>query len=137
MTWITKSTLSLSSHNVYHSLVLSRSNRPRRSVCFADYPTVPGTLHYRYTFCLVRYGTDRRRAYRKRCSVPRPLSFMSAITLLGTPAEVYQYGTQYVVIGFSYLLVMPAAAYLYMPVFFDLQVISVYEVSSYNSSLQV
>ncbi|KAF0307875.1 Sodium-coupled monocarboxylate transporter 2 [Amphibalanus amphitrite] len=54
-------------------------------------------------------------------------SFMSAITLLGTPAEVYQYGTQYVVIGFSYLLVMPAAAYLYMPVFFDLQLISVYE----------
>ncbi|KAF0314469.1 Sodium-coupled monocarboxylate transporter 2 [Amphibalanus amphitrite] len=54
-------------------------------------------------------------------------SFMSAITLLGTPAEVYQYGTQYIVIGFSYLLVMPAAAYLYMPVFFDLQLISVYE----------
>ncbi|XP_037089110.1 sodium-coupled monocarboxylate transporter 1-like [Pollicipes pollicipes] len=54
-------------------------------------------------------------------------SFMSAITLLGTPAEVYQYGTQYWVIAFSYLIVTPAAAYLYMPVFFDLQLISVYE----------
>ena len=57
---------------------------------------------------------------------------MSAITLLGTPAEVYQYGTQYFMIGLSYLLVMPAAAYLYMPIFFDLQLISVYEVSYYT-----
>ena len=53
---------------------------------------------------------------------------MSAITLLGTPAEVYQNGTQYWLIGFSYFLVMPAAAYLYMPIFFDLRVISAYEV---------
>ncbi|XP_043243518.1 sodium-coupled monocarboxylate transporter 1-like [Amphibalanus amphitrite] len=54
-------------------------------------------------------------------------SFMSAITLLGTPAEVYQNGTQYWLIGFSYFLVTPAAAYLYMPIFFDLRVISAYE----------
>ncbi|XP_037075870.1 sodium-coupled monocarboxylate transporter 1-like [Pollicipes pollicipes] len=54
-------------------------------------------------------------------------SFMSAITLLGTPAEVYQNGTQYWIIGFSYFIVMPAAAYLYMPVFFNLRVISAYE----------
>ena len=50
---------------------------------------------------------------------------MSAITLLGTPAEVYQNGTQYWLIGFSYFIVMPAAAYLYMPIFFDLRVIKV------------
>jgi len=54
-------------------------------------------------------------------------SFMSAITLLGTPAEVYQNGTQYWMIGISYFLVMPAAAYLYMPIFFNLRVISAYE----------
>ncbi|CAG7836014.1 unnamed protein product [Allacma fusca] len=54
-------------------------------------------------------------------------SFMSAITLLGTPAEMYQYGTQYWVIAISYFFVMASAAYLYLPVFFKLQVTSAYE----------
>ncbi|XP_042876525.1 sodium-coupled monocarboxylate transporter 1-like [Penaeus japonicus] len=54
-------------------------------------------------------------------------SFMSAITLLGTPAEVYQYGFLYWLIGWSYFLVMPSAAYLYFPVFHKLQVTSAYE----------
>ena len=75
-------------------------------------------------------------SFRRNLTFRLSRSFMSAITLLGTPAEVYQYGTQYIMIGFSYLLVMPAAAYLYMPVFFDLQLISVYEVSyHYQDSL--
>ncbi|KAK3884534.1 hypothetical protein Pcinc_011207 [Petrolisthes cinctipes] len=54
-------------------------------------------------------------------------SFMSAITLLGTPSEVYQFGFSYWLIGFSYFLVMPAASYLYFPVFYNLQVTSAYE----------
>ncbi|XP_045620487.2 sodium-coupled monocarboxylate transporter 2 [Procambarus clarkii] len=54
-------------------------------------------------------------------------SFMSAITLLGTPSEVYQFGFIYWLIIFSYMLVMPAAAYLYFPVFYKLQVTSAYE----------
>lgn len=54
-------------------------------------------------------------------------SFMSAITLLGTPSEVYQFGFIYWLIGFSYFLVMPSAAYLYFPVFYKLQVTSCYE----------
>ncbi|KAK2709374.1 hypothetical protein QYM36_013141 [Artemia franciscana] len=53
--------------------------------------------------------------------------FMSAITLLGTPAEIYLYGTMYWIIGLSYLLVMPAAAYLYLPIFYKLQLTSAYE----------
>ena len=57
------------------------------------------------------------------------VSFMSAITLLGTPAETYQYGTMYWMIGWSYFLVIPAAAYLYLPIFFKLEVTSAYEVS--------
>lgn len=56
-------------------------------------------------------------------------SFMSAITLLGTPAEVYQFGTQYAVMGFSFCLVMPAVNYLYMPIFYRMQGTSAYEVS--------
>lgn len=55
-------------------------------------------------------------------------SFMSAITLLGTPAEVYQFGTMYWLIGVSYFIVMPATNYLYLPIFYRLQVTSAYEV---------
>ncbi|XP_064456516.1 sodium-coupled monocarboxylate transporter 1-like isoform X1 [Ornithodoros turicata] len=54
-------------------------------------------------------------------------SFMSAITLLGTASEMYIYGTQYIVILFAYCLVIPAAAYLYLPVFYNLQLTSMYE----------
>lgn len=54
-------------------------------------------------------------------------SFMSAITLLGTPAEIYQFGTIYWLIIFSFFFVMPAANFLYMPIFYNLQCTSAYE----------
>jgi len=57
-----------------------------------------------------------------------PYSFLSAVTLLGTPTEMYLYGTQYWVIALSFILVMASSAYLYMPVFYELQVTSAYEV---------
>ena len=57
-------------------------------------------------------------------------SFMSAITLLGTPAEIYKNGTQYVFLVLAYPLVMFATAYFYMPVFYNLNVSTSYEVSS-------
>ncbi|KAG7158327.1 Sodium-coupled monocarboxylate transporter 2-like 3 [Homarus americanus] len=46
---------------------------------------------------------------------------------LGTEPLVYQFGFLYWLIGFSYILVMPSAAYLYFPVFHKLQVTSAYE----------
>ncbi len=55
------------------------------------------------------------------------VSFMSAITLLGTPGEIYVYGTQYAVLVCSYPLVMGATAHMYMPVFYDLNVSTSYE----------
>ena len=56
-------------------------------------------------------------------------SFMSAITLLGTPAEVYKNGTQYCLLVLSYPFVMASAAHIYMPVLYDLGVSTSYEVS--------
>ena len=55
-------------------------------------------------------------------------SFMSAITLLGTPSEVYQNGTQYCLLVLSYPFVMAATAYIYMPLLYDLGVSTSYEV---------
>jgi len=53
-------------------------------------------------------------------------SFMSAITLLGVSMENYAYGTQFIVINFSYGLATPIAAYWFLPVFFKLQATSAY-----------
>ena len=55
-------------------------------------------------------------------------SFMSAITLLGTPKEIYLNGTQYCALVGAYPLVMAASAYWYMPVFYNLRVSTSYEV---------
>ena len=54
--------------------------------------------------------------------LPVARSFISAITLLGTPSETYQFGFIYYLIGIAYILVMPAAGYLYLPVFWNLNV---------------
>ncbi|KAL8566592.1 hypothetical protein ACOMHN_054814 [Nucella lapillus] len=54
-------------------------------------------------------------------------SFMSAITLLGTPVEMYQYTTIYFYIGIGYLLVTAGAAHIYVPIFYHLHITSAYE----------
>lgn len=55
-------------------------------------------------------------------------SFMSAITLFGVSAENYYHGTQFVAINLSYVLGTPIIAYVFLPVFFKLGNLSVYEV---------
>ena len=57
------------------------------------------------------------------------VSFISAITIMGTPAEVYFFDTMY-----SYILVANGIGYLLLylllfPVIFRLHIISIYEVS--------
>ncbi|PAA57884.1 hypothetical protein BOX15_Mlig000375g2 [Macrostomum lignano] len=54
-------------------------------------------------------------------------SFISAITLLGTPSEIYVYGTQYVWIGVSYFFVILAANEVFIPVFHRLRVNTSYQ----------
>lgn len=55
-------------------------------------------------------------------------SFMSAITLLGTPAEIAIFGTHYWMIALSYFFVIPASAYIFVPIFYSLNLTSVFEV---------
>ena len=55
-------------------------------------------------------------------------SFMSAITVLGTPAEMYKYGTMYVMVCLGYMIMIPMAAYIFLPVFYNLKLTSVFEV---------
>ena len=57
-------------------------------------------------------------------------SFMSAITLLGSPAEMYNYSTMFWWIGLSYVFVAYGAAHIYIPIFYNLKVTSLYEVSA-------
>ena len=47
---------------------------------------------------------------------------MSAITLLGTATEIYLNGSTYWLIGFSYIFVCLAVIFIYLPVFWELQV---------------
>ena len=55
-------------------------------------------------------------------------SFMSTNTLLGVPAEVYQVGTQFAMQIFSIILVIILAAEVFMPVYYDLEIVSINEV---------
>ena len=56
-------------------------------------------------------------------------SFMSAITLLGTPAEIYTFNTMYLWIVFGFVFSIPIAAHVYVPVFYNLKITSIFEVS--------
>lgn len=55
-------------------------------------------------------------------------TYMSAISLLGEPAETYMHGTQFVMEMVGVPLGAVVAAYGFLPVFFDLEVSTAYEV---------
>ncbi len=57
-------------------------------------------------------------------------SFLSSITLLSVPAEMYVYGTQYAVVVLSQPLFAATSANVFLPVFYDLKVTTSYEVLS-------
>ncbi|KAF2883309.1 hypothetical protein ILUMI_22869 [Ignelater luminosus] len=54
-------------------------------------------------------------------------SHLSGITLLGIPAEVYLHGTQYWICPISAIILMSSIVYVYLPVFYKLQLVSGYE----------
>lgn len=57
-------------------------------------------------------------------------SFMSAVTVLGTPAEVYRFGARFTLFAITYTLVIILSAEVFLPVFYRLGITSTYEVGS-------
>ncbi|XP_060064284.1 sodium-coupled monocarboxylate transporter 1-like [Ylistrum balloti] len=54
-------------------------------------------------------------------------SYMSAITVLGTPTEMYVFGTQYYMVAFSGLLTYPVTCFVFLPFFHNLGLTSAYQ----------
>jgi hypothetical protein len=63
----------------------------------------------------------------------RFFSVVSGITVMGDPSEIYTYGTLHWLGSFSAPLVGILDNYFYLPVFYELQITSVYEVSLSNT----
>ncbi|XP_015284631.1 PREDICTED: sodium-coupled monocarboxylate transporter 2 [Gekko japonicus] len=54
-------------------------------------------------------------------------SFMSAVTVLGTPAEVYRYGASFIIFFIAYTFVIIFTSELFLPVFYRSGITSTYE----------
>ncbi|XP_072511800.1 sodium-coupled monocarboxylate transporter 1-like [Notamacropus eugenii] len=54
-------------------------------------------------------------------------SFMSAITILGIPSEIYRFGAIFALYGFSYVIVVVITSEVFLPVFYKLGITSTYE----------
>ncbi|XP_072511801.1 sodium-coupled monocarboxylate transporter 1-like isoform X1 [Notamacropus eugenii] len=54
-------------------------------------------------------------------------SILSAVTVLGVPAEVYRFGAAYLLCGVTYALVVIVTSEIYMPVFYRLRLASTHE----------
>ncbi|XP_066143169.1 sodium-coupled monocarboxylate transporter 2-like [Euwallacea fornicatus] len=54
-------------------------------------------------------------------------SFITAVELLGNPAEMYTCGTQFWMICLAFILVVPITSKFYLPVFMELRLTSCYE----------
>ncbi|KAJ8866442.1 hypothetical protein PR048_032285 [Dryococelus australis] len=52
---------------------------------------------------------------------------VSGISLMGVPSEIYTYGTQYYIVNLAILITGVLNYYIYLPVFFELQLTSTYE----------
>jgi Na+/proline symporter len=58
------------------------------------------------------------------------VSLVSGITVMGDPSEIYTYGTLYWLGCFCAPFVGILNSYFYLPVFYELQITSIYEVSN-------
>nr|XP_061840649.1 sodium-coupled monocarboxylate transporter 1-like [Nerophis lumbriciformis] len=71
--------------------------------------------------------TGGRRLTALPVSLSLTASFMSAVTVLSNPAEVYRYGGSIAFYGLSYLMTMMLTSEVFLPVFYRLAITSTYE----------
>ncbi|XP_068171696.1 sodium-coupled monocarboxylate transporter 1 [Antennarius striatus] len=66
-------------------------------------------------------------------------SFMSGITVIGTPAEAYWFGTAFWLFGFSYAIMSTITAEIFVPLFYRMGITSVYEYLElrFNRSIRI
>lgn len=70
-----------------------------------------------------------RFVFKSRVYIDCFFSYVSGVTVLGTPAEIYNYGTQYWLIVVAIWIMGLIVSAVYLPVFHTLKVNSSYEVS--------
>jgi len=122
-------------------LIEKFKNSPANYVVFAGMLTVSAVIGIFFCWRGQKNTEDFLMGGRSMGTIPMTLSlvasFMSAITLLGTPAEMYVSGTQYIALVCSYPFVMGAAAHLYLPVFNKIKITTSYEYLEYRFGLSV
>uniref|UniRef100_A0A8C5U412 Solute carrier family 5 member 8 n=1 Tax=Malurus cyaneus samueli TaxID=2593467 RepID=A0A8C5U412_9PASS len=88
-------------------------------------------LYYAFVGGGQKTSKDFLMAGRSMSALPVALSltasFMSAVTVLGTPAEIYRYGAIFCVFAITYGLVVLCSAEIFLPVFYKLGITSTYE----------
>ncbi|NWT02651.1 SC5A8 protein, partial [Mionectes macconnelli] len=88
-------------------------------------------IYYAFVGGGQKTSKDFLTAGRSMSAVPVALSltasFMSAVTVLGTPAEIYRYGAIFCIFAITYFLVVLCSAEIFLPVFYKLGITSTYE----------
>ncbi|CAH1367545.1 unnamed protein product, partial [Tenebrio molitor] len=102
-------------------------------VAFAAMLLVSASIGVYFGFFKSKYNTTREYLLggRKMKVVPIALSIavsqFSGITVIGVPADVYTYGATYWLVCLSSIFVVPLTIYIYLPVFYNLELTSTYE----------
>lgn len=76
-----------------------------------------------------RFFLADRNVYGLAIAMTLLASFISPVTLLGTPAEIYTYGGQYMAFILMQFLLFPTIALVFVPVFHGLDITTAYEVN--------
>ncbi|XP_075065348.1 sodium-coupled monocarboxylate transporter 1-like isoform X2 [Mixophyes fleayi] len=103
-------------------------------VVFAAVLIISAAIGVYYAFAGRGKMTSEEFLTGRRSMTPLPValsltaSFMSAVTILGTPADVYRFGAMYGIFAISYALVVIICAETFLPVFYRLNITSTYEV---------
>ncbi|XP_062373890.1 sodium-coupled monocarboxylate transporter 1 [Sardina pilchardus] len=88
-------------------------------------------VYYAYVNRGPQSSSDFLMAGRSMTAVPVAMSlsasFMSAIMVLSTPAEVYRYGATYCHYGLAFVIMVAVCSEVFLPVFYRLGITSTYE----------